>query len=380
MELEPNSERQGIPPPDETPVPVAQQQSPSTYRPVPPLIHMETTASGDSNNPSLPSSTRRNQVSLAASGDSNPSLPSSTRRNQVSLASGDSNPQRQSLASSTSRNQVRVNSQLDLKLPALAKFSGEERDDGDTFDRWVRRLEKHAELQQWSERGKLLQFELHLVGRAERVYEVLPAELKQTFDVAVTSLSQRLHPVKRQALTSAQLIKRKQKVMEPVDDYAQEFECLFDKSYGQRSGMDQESKELLKRDLFVQGLLPKWQEKVLPSAETFYDALYQARVAEEQEKQLAAIHTRPEPRPFLKKFADQRDRPQSYSPAKESHPARDRSNRGGTKATPVIVPSHRSEQKGNHVSAGRCYGCRSQEHGLRECPLHRPPPEASGRT
>ena len=34
-----------------------------------------------------------------------------------------------------------------------------------------------------------------------------------------------------------------------------------DKSYGRRAGMDEESKQLLKRDLFVQGLLLKWQEK-----------------------------------------------------------------------------------------------------------------------
>ena len=54
--------------------------------------------------------------------------------------------------------------------------------------------------------------------------------------------------------------------------------------------MDLESKALLKRDSFVQGLLLKWQEKVLSSAKSFTDTLHQARVAEEQECQLAAIH------------------------------------------------------------------------------------------
>lgn len=45
--------------------------------------------------------------------------------------------------------------------------------------------------------------------------------------------------------------------------------------------MDQASKDMLKRDLFVQGLLWKWQEKVLPlSANTLDDALYQARIAD----------------------------------------------------------------------------------------------------
>ena len=44
---------------------------------------------------------------------------------------------------------------------------------------------------------------------------------------------------------------------------------------------------ILKRDLFVQGLNLKWQEKVLPTAKSFSDALHQARTAEEQEQQLA---------------------------------------------------------------------------------------------
>ena len=58
--------------------------------------------------------------------------------------------------------------------------------------------------------------------------------------------------------------------------------------------MDQASKDMLKRDLFVQGLLWKWQEKVLlsSSANTFDDALYQARIAEEQERQLSDLHKR----------------------------------------------------------------------------------------
>ena len=63
-------------------------------------------------------------------------------------------------------------------------------------------------------------------------------------------------------------MKRKQQVNEVVDAYSQDFESLFEKSYGQRTGMDQASKEPLKGDLYGQGLLLKWQEKVVPSAKT----------------------------------------------------------------------------------------------------------------
>ena len=40
----------------------------------------------------------------------------------------------------------------------------------------------------------------------------------------------------------------------------------------------------------MQGLWLKWQEKVLPSAKTFHDALHQAHAAEQQEKQLSSLH------------------------------------------------------------------------------------------
>ena len=89
-----------------------------------------------------------------------------------------------------------------------------------------------------------------------------------------------------------------------VEFYVQDFEDLFKKSYGQRGGLDLESKVLLKTDLFVQSLLLKRQEKVLSSAESFLDALHQARVPDEQVSaccyavRLHAIGTVAIPRPI----------------------------------------------------------------------------------
>ena len=54
--------------------------------------------------------------------------------------------------------------------------------------------------------------------------------------------------------------------------------------------MDATFKAALKSDLFVQDLNLKWQEKVLPSAKTFPNALHQARTAEEQERYLGQIY------------------------------------------------------------------------------------------
>lgn len=50
-------------------------------------------------------------------------------------------------------------------------------------------------------------------------------------------------------------MKQKQKPTKTVDQYAQDFGTMFDHSYGRRAGMDQESEDLLKMDLFVLGLL-----------------------------------------------------------------------------------------------------------------------------
>ena len=49
-----------------------------------------------------------------------------------------------------------------MTLPTLQKFNG----DGDAFDHWLRKFSHYAELEQWTERQKLLQLELYLSGRA----------------------------------------------------------------------------------------------------------------------------------------------------------------------------------------------------------------------
>ena len=96
-----------------------------------------------------------------------------------------------------------------MKLPTLPKFTGEDRDDVDSLRRWLLKLEKHAELQWWTDREKLVQFELHLSVRAERVYEVLPSQSKASFKDATEALQKHLNPIEREALVSAQLMRRK---------------------------------------------------------------------------------------------------------------------------------------------------------------------------
>ena len=185
------------------------------------------------------------------------------------------------------------------QLPPLPMFGSADTDDGDTLHRWVNKLHRHVQLQQWTDHETFLQFELHLAGRAELLYEVLPDDAKINLEVAVTALRDQLQPVQHATLASAQLMRRKQNSQESVDKYAQCFEQLLEQSYGNRKGMDSESKSLLKRDLFTQGLLRKWQEKISPSASTFHDVLFQACAAEDQEHTLCELHGHSPPKPNL---------------------------------------------------------------------------------
>ena len=153
---------------------------------------------------------------------------------------------------------TRVKTGRTLKLPALPVFDGGDKVDDGAYKQLLAKLEKHAELLHWSDREKLLQFELHLTGKVKSIYEVLPPEEKATFTLASEALGKRVQPAKREALTSAQLLRRRQKPGKGVDDFTREYEWLFEESYGHRVDVDATFKGVLKQEIFVQGLLLKW--------------------------------------------------------------------------------------------------------------------------
>ena len=150
---------------------------------------------------------------------------------------------------------------------------------------------------------------------------------------------------------------------ESVDEFTQDLEKLFDRSYGHNAGMDKGSKDMLKQDFFVQSLLLKQQEKVLPSAKTFTDALHQAQVTEQQEKQLSKLHqpgggTRPSAGSRL--LASSRNSSTQLSQPRE---------------IPESSASSRSQPPGG------CYERGSYSHCWRDCPklklVERDPQEGS---
>ena len=119
--------------------------------------------------------------------------------------------------------------------------------------------------------------------------------------------------------------------------------------------MDPTSKGLLQRDLFTQGLLHKWQEKISPSAETFHDVLFQACAAEEQEHTLLELHGPVPVKPSV--------------PPRRSFRSPDNDHRQYN----VYKPPWARQQ-------GACFLCGKLGHVQKNCPLSKPPPEATGQS
>ena len=230
----------------------------------------------------------------------------------------------------------------------LTKFSGEDNEDEGAFPRWLRKLERVAGLYKWSDEEKLVQFELLLIGRAEKLHEFLSAVDHESFKSATEALQKRLTPAGREA----QLMRRRQQTNESVNEFTQDFKRLFEQSYCWRQEMDESSCAILKRDLFIQGLLLKWQEKALPSADTFADALYQARSMDEQSKQLSKMHA---------SGGGQRESPHS------------------TKKPQEEISTRQSQHQYPKETNKKCHHCGSTKHFIRDCPMKRAQTETPGR-
>lgn len=84
-------------------------------------------------------------------------------------------------------------------------------------------------------------------------------------------------------MVSAQLTCHKQQPNESVDEFAQDLEKLFEHSYGHRKGMDESSKEMLKRVFCARFVV-----EMAGKSDTITQDLPCA--AEQQEKQLSSLH------------------------------------------------------------------------------------------
>lgn len=93
-------------------------------------------------------------------------------------------------------------------------------DDDAAFERWTKKHTHHAELEGWTAREQLLQLELHLCGWCMRSCRL--RRRRTSPHLAVKAMSSTLQPVRSEALLSAKLNKRKQRLGESVDAYCQD--------------------------------------------------------------------------------------------------------------------------------------------------------------
>ena len=228
-----------------------------------------------------------------------------------------------------------------MTLPTLKKFSG----DRDAFDHWFRKFSHYAELEQWTERQKLLQLVLYLSGRAEQVYEVLPASAKDTFSRAIESLKKRLQPVANEALLLSQLMRRKQRTEESVSTYTpKNLRHYSRRAMVRGKGWISPLKNYLRGICSSRDYPSSCRRK---SAATFADALHQARAAEEQDTLLGELHRgRPPDKPLDKQ-------PPSRSSSQNQSVGERELER---------VPGLRTSNTRRGVRQRRCYICHSLQH------------------
>ena len=114
-----------------------------------------------------------------------------------------------------------------LSLPRLQKFSGDKVDDDEAVDQFLREFERHSVLAGWKGEVKRVQFELHLTGRALRVYENIPSEERCDYEAATKAFRRELQPVLLGSYRHTVFHNRRQQETDSVTDFAHEIQCLF---------------------------------------------------------------------------------------------------------------------------------------------------------
>ena len=108
------------------------------------------------------------------------------------------------------------------QLPPLSKFSGEQSEEGETFEDWLSQFEMVSSVCGWDTAAKLTRLTTRLRGQALSFYHTCTSAQKSDYSVLVKELKKRFTPVRIPAVQTSFFHDRKQKVKESVDAYAQD--------------------------------------------------------------------------------------------------------------------------------------------------------------
>lgn len=200
-------------------------------------------------------------------------------RRSSSEDSGDSRSRSRSRERSRRRNrEVRVVTNLGIE-----KFNGSQK-----FEVWIRRLEIHAESQDWSEGMKVANLIYYLDESLGTWVGSLHREITGSYDRLCKAISDRYSATARSyAVRTGEYLDRKQKQGEKVATFYAESTML-----GKEAGVFGDARTFVERiamDAFVDGLLGKTQERVrsarpLSLSDAYKVALDVEREIEDQQK------------------------------------------------------------------------------------------------
>ena len=171
----------------------------------------------------------------------------------------------------------------------LDKFSADDAEDIAAFDRWWRKLEICAAVNGWDPQRQLLELQLNLVGRAERMFELIPPGERSNIVQARLSLRQRLAPPEMAGLLARKFHNLWQMESESIDSFALKMEAAFKDSYGRVGTMSDQAADALLLNHFTQHILPKYVEKIALAAD-YRSAVMLARTEEARLAEVGELH------------------------------------------------------------------------------------------
>ena len=111
---------------------------------------------------------------------------------------------------------------------------------GDGWDEWITQFKNVATVNEWDAAAKLNWIKVYLAGRAQKAFQGLPEESRDTYDHVKTALTERFELASKRELYNAELQVRTRKPNEGWADFAEKLRRLTEKAFPDLDGWSQE--------------------------------------------------------------------------------------------------------------------------------------------